>query len=270
MATEEIIAKAKEKVDREINEYEDLKREAGMAIIMAEDDRNPFKEFLFNRIDTVDGFAEKVLQEDKSISKGLVYCGNHIPDKIKKMKMVHPTSNQVYTMFCDYFDWDEKAENAKKEAERQKKLAKAAANAKTEPFDHEKYRKEQEEKRKAEEAKRKEEEERKKREKLGICEGQLDIFGLCGMAESTKVEEEKPKEVSSQPITVIRPVVHAENNDSSEEEPVIEAEATVEPEKQPFSLELKPLEESVPEPQNEEPKQEKELTEDEIYELLGF
>ena len=285
MATEEVIAQAKEKIARQINDYEDLKRESGVSVIMPTDERSPFKEYLFNRIETVEGFAEKVLQECKSVEKGLAWSATKIPEKIKKMKMVHLSTEDVFKLFCDYFDWDEEKERQEKEAarkkreeERKKKAEKSKAKAKITPTaasddsesedsddeddaeDYmEKYRKSREEA----EARRKEAEERKKREKLGICEGQLDIFGLCGVSEPTKVEEGKPQEEPSCPITLVRPI----EQNPVEEDVVVEVDDDP---RLPFSLEVNPFEKTEePSPETEEPKAE-ETAEEDIYDLLGF
>lgn len=312
MATAEVIAQAKEKIAKEVNEYEDLKRENGAAVIMTTDERNPFKEYLFQRIDTVEGFAEKVLLKDKSIMKGLAWSANKIPQKVKALKMVQISTEDVFSMICEYFDWDEEAERLKKEAARKKKEEKMKAKASSvsdgfsdgdddSDFKYEEYmakvkkeREEAEARRKAEEAeklaKKQAEEERKKRERLGICEGQMDIFGLCGISEPAPVEEEQPQEAPKSPVSIIRPVEH----------PVIEhPETLVVPVKEdivvevdddpllPFSLELNPLEDKapepvveeeepdsyeeadIPEPQSEETEHE-EVAEEDVYDLLGF
>lgn len=304
MATAEVIAQAKEKIAREVNEYEDLKRESGVAVIMATDERNPFKEYLFQRIDTVDGFAEKVLQDCKSITKGLAWSASKIPEKVKKLKMVHLSTEDVFNMICDYFDWDEEAEK-KKKAEKNKAKANTTSGSSDDSdseFNAQEYmariqkeREEAEARRKAEEAERlarkQAEEERKKREKLGICEGQLDIFGLCGVSEPAPAVEEQPEEEPKAPVSVIRPVEHSSIEPSASLVAQIEEDVVVDIDddpKLPFSLEFNPLtEEKNPEPsveatetepleeaefsepQSEETEQE-EVAEEDIYDLLGF
>lgn len=291
MATAEVIAQAKEKIAREVNEYEDLKRESGVAVIMATDERNPFKEYLFQRIDTVDGFAEKVLQDCKSITKGLAWSASKIPEKVKKLKMVHLSTEDVFNMICEYFDWDE----AKEAEERKKKAEKAKAQSAVDTAKLQKEREEAEARRKAEEAerlaKKQAEEERKKREKLGICEGQLDIFGLCGMTEPAPAVEEQPEEEPKAPVSIIRPVEHSSLDSSEPLVAPIEEDIVVDIDddpKLPFSLEFNPLDEvkdpepsieatdpepieeaDVPEPQSEEAVQE-DVAEKDIYDLLGF
>lgn len=291
MATAEVIAAAKEKIAREVNEYEDLKRESGVAVIMATDERNPFKEYLFQRIDTVDGFAEKVLQDCKSITKGLAWSASKIPEKVKKLKMVHLSTEDVFSMICEYFDWDE----AKEAEERKKKAEKAKAQSAVDTAKLQKEREEAEARRKAEEAerlaKKQAEEERKKREKLGICEGQLDIFGLCGMTEPAPAVEEQPEEEPKAPVSIIRPVEHSSLDSSEPLVAPIEEDIVVDIDddpKLPFSLEFNPLDEvkdsepsieatdhepieeaDVPEPQSEEAVQE-DVAEEDIYDLLGF
>lgn len=281
MATAEVIAQAKEKIAREVNEYEDLKRESGVAVIMATDERNPFKEYLFQRIDTVDGFAEKVLQDCKSITKGLAWSASKIPEKVKKLKMVHLSTEDVFNMICEYFDWDE----AKEAEERKKKAEKAKAQSAVDTAKLQKEREEAEARRKEEEAerlaKKQAEEERKKREKLGICEGQLDIFGLCGMTEPAPAVEEQPEEEPKDSVSVIRPVEHSSIEPSASLVTQIEEDVVVDIDddpKLPFSLEFNPLDEvKDPEPPIEatdpepiEKTVQEDVAEEDIYDLLGF
>lgn len=216
MATAEVIAKAKEKIAREVNEYEDLKRESGFSVIMPTDERSPFKEYLFQRIETVNGFAEKVLQDCKTIEKGLAYSAKKIPEKVKKLGMVHLSTEDVFALFCEYYDWDEEAERLKKEAEQKKREEKrksSSNNGGTEsaPFDLEAYRKQQAEAEAARQAKKKEEEEAKKRKALGICEGQQSLFDLFGF-------DPQPAQEVSEPV--IRPVERKPVESVPEPEPV--------------------------------------------------
>jgi len=187
-----IIEQAKAKITKEISEYEDLKRENGIGVVVPSEERKGLEEFLFQAVESEEGLAELVIAPEKSILKGLAWCGKQIPQKIKEHQMAVIDNQTVYSWFLDYFRWDE----AKEEAERK---AKAEARKKDPEVkklqeDHQKYLAEIEAKRKAAEEAKKEKEEQKKREKLGICDGQLDLFSFL---EQPAAEVSDPEPVQS-------------------------------------------------------------------------
>lgn len=192
---------AKEKISKEINEYDNLARANGISCIMPTEERAELENFLFNCIEKQDGFAENVLKEEKSIVKGLSWCGNKIPLKLKELKMAMIDNQTVFEWFAEYFEVDEEAERAK---EKEKRKAEAEARKKkSSPADVKKAKEEADrriaEAKAAAEAKA----EAEARKKMGVYEGQLDLFSM--MAPSTAsvsfpVEPAIP--VNDAPITV--------------------------------------------------------------------
>lgn len=185
-----IIEQAKAKITKEISEYEDLKKESGIGVVVPSEERKGLEEFLFQAVESEEGLAELVVLPEKSILKGLAWCGQKIPQKLKEHQMAVIDNQTVYTWFLDYFRWDE----AKEEAERKAKeeARKRDPEVKRLQEEHQKHLAAMEAKRKADEEARKAKEEQKKREKLGICEGQLDLFAFF----------DQPSDPVSEPVSV--------------------------------------------------------------------
>lgn len=191
---------AKEKISKEITEYENMAREGGIACIMPDEERKQLEEFLFGCIENEDGFAENVLKECKTISKGLQWAARKIPEKMKKLGMVPIDNRTVFEWFAEYYAVDEEKEKAEAEAKRKIEDAKRKANMTAD----QKKAAEEAKKRAAEaEEARKRKEEEEKRKKLGVCEGQMDLFSMMGL------EPEPQKEAPIEPVKADIPILDA-------------------------------------------------------------
>lgn len=173
-----VIDQAKAKISKEITEYENMARDGGIACIMPDEERTQLEGFLFGCIENEDGFAENVLKECKSISNGLQWAARKIPEKMKKLGMVPIDNRTVFEWFAEYYAVDEEKEKAEAEAKRKIEDAKRKANMTAD----QKKAAEEAKKRAAEaEEARKRKEEEEKRKKLGVCEGQMDLFSMMGL-----------------------------------------------------------------------------------------
>ena len=216
--TSAIKEQARIKIEKEITEYENMAKEGGIACIMPMEERKGLTEFLFGCIDSEDGFAENVVKECKSISNGLMWAARKIPEKMKKLGMVPIDNRTVFEWFAEYFSVDEEKEKAEEEARRK---ADAEARKANMSEDQKKWEADRE-RRMAEaeaEAKRKAEEE--KRKKMGVMEGQMDLFSMMEPAPVAKAESEPVPA----PISVVAPKPSVAVNDAPLVVPVDEVES---------------------------------------------
>lgn len=243
---------AKEKISREISEYDNTARENGIACIMPEEERRGLEEFLFECVENEDGFAENVLKEEKSIKKGLQWAGRKIPEKMKQYGMVPIDNRTVFEWFAEYFAVDEAKEKAEAEAKRKLEEAKRKANM----TEDQKKAAEEAKKRMAEaEAAAKKKAEEEKRKKLGVCEGQMDLFSMMPGIEPNPTPT--VSEVVSNPTPDV-PVNDAPIDRADEETEESEFYADIDAEdlaKLPFDVTLDGL---IPKESSEDPEDEDE------------
>lgn len=187
-----IIEKAKAKISAEISSYENLKREYNIGTIVATEERKGLEEFLYHAVESEEGLAELVIKDEKSIAKGLAWCGKQIPQELKKHGMAVIDNATVYEWFIDYLRVDEEKEQAEAEAKRKAEAAKRVLTS-----SQAKEAAEEAKRRMAEaEAAAKAKAEAEKRKKMGVCDGQLDFFSLLDpqpKSEPTPIREVSTK-----------------------------------------------------------------------------